>query len=192
MRTINRVAKRAALGATVVLAGMPGVASAACPTESTSQPFNHLGDQNHYFLAPGGDFEGATSWTRYGNATVVETGSNGVGPGASAARLPHTSSVTSPVICVDGDRPHLRFVARAGSDDGTLRVDAIGEDGSKTPLAKLDADDHEGWRVTRPVLLAAPLGIADAAPLKLVRLRLTAIGGSWLADDVYVDPYTRG
>ena len=187
LRITRRLAAKTALGAAIALAAMPGVASAACPAEPTTQPFTHLGDHDNYFLAPGGDFESAPHWSRYGNATV-EPRSDSSG---SAARLSHSSSLTSPAFCVDDERPHLRLAARALSTDGTLRVDAVAEDGSKTLLAKFSADDYMSWRVTRPVLLSAPLGIV-AGEARQVRLRVTSQNGAWLADDVYVDPYTRG
>ncbi len=170
---------------------MPGVASAACPTEPTSQPFAHLGDQDNYFLAPGGDFESGPQWSSNGNATVVESTDNGVESSQYAAKLSQSSSMASPTFCVDADRPHLRFAAHALSGEGTLRLDAIQEDGSKILLAKFDAGSYQDWRVTPSVPLAGPLGVADPQT-KLVKLRLTALNGTWLADSVYVDPYTRG
>lgn len=191
MRITKRIAARVAFGATVALVAMPGVASAACPGEPTSQPFSYLGDEGHYFLAPGGDFEGPLLWTRTGSATVAASGSNGVDSGVSAASLPHNSSMTSPTICVDADRPHLRLAARALTDNGTLRLDAIDGAGNKTLLAKFDAAQHVGWRVTGEVPLSAPLGLSEPQT-KQVKLRLTAQNGEWLADAVYVDPYTRG
>ena len=191
MRITKRIAARVACGATVALVAMPGVAAAACPAEPTTQPFSYLGDDGHYFLAPGGDFEGALTWARTGSATVVPSGSNGVDSGVSALSLPQNSSATSPAICVDADRPHLRLAARALSANGTLRLDAIDDAGNKTLLAKFDASGHVSWRVTNEVLLAAPLGLTDPHT-KQVKLRLTALNGEWLADAVYVDPYTRG
>lgn len=191
MRITKRIAARVACSATVALVAMPGVAAAACPAEPTSQPFSYLGDDGHYFLAPGGDFEGALSWTRTGSATVVASGSNGVDSGVSAASLPQNSSVTSPVICVDADRPHLRLAARALTDSGTLRLDAIDDAGNKTLLAKFDAAQHVGWRVTREVPLSSALGLSEPQT-KQIKLRITALNGGWLADAVHVDPYTRG
>ena len=177
--------------ATVALGAVPAAASAACPVEPISQPFLRLGDQNEYFLAPGGGFEGALQWTAAGNATVVESGGNGIDSGTQAAGLGQTSSLTSPPICVDAERPHLRFVARARSTSGTLRMDAFDEAGNKILLAKLEAGNYGTWTATPYVRLATTLGIGEAQS-KLVRLRLTALNGDWLADAVYVDPYKRG
>ena len=57
---------RAGIAAAVALAVFPAAASAKCETVVTSKVFAPLGDNNDYFLAPGGDFEGTLEWSTSG------------------------------------------------------------------------------------------------------------------------------
>jgi hypothetical protein len=189
----NRVAARVALAAALILASAPASALAdECAPEPTSQPFTHLGDYNSYFLAEGGDFEGTMRWTTSGPAGVQASINPVDANGALAAKLSSDGSVSSPPICVDALRPHLRFGALARSGTGVLRVDAVHENGTKTPLGRVSADAFRDWATT-PMI---PLGDALAIPAgdsRKIRLRISAIaGGDWLIDAVYIDPYLRG
>jgi hypothetical protein len=157
----------------------------------TSQPFAALGDDNSYFLAPGGDFEAGLSWTAGGGTAIVDGVSNGIDSGTRAAKLPQNASITSPAICFDVDRPHIRLMARAVTGSGTLRVDAMDASGDKNQLAKLDAQNHQTWAASPFVGLDPRLELA-ASPSQFAKLRITALTGHWLVDAVYVDPYSRG
>ena len=192
MLKINGSASRVAFATALLTALLASPASAAeCPTEPTIQPYTHLGDHNHYFLADGGDFEGALRWTALGAASVVD-GVNPADPnGTRTARLDPDGSFGSLPICVDGGRPHLRFGAFSRSGTGTLKVDAFLENGSKVSLARLSAGGYAGWTTTPMIPLAAALTIPAGDSLQ-IRLRIGAAGGSWLMDGVYIDPYLRG
>src|SRR3954471_19669904 len=99
-----RIALIAGLTGAALFAALPGSASAGvlvasapdCDNGANSQPFAQWGDDNSYFLAPGGNFEsGAAGWS-LGGARVVSdqepwrvAGGSGthvllVRPGASA------------------------------------------------------------------------------------------------------------
>ncbi|CAA9496474.1 MAG: hypothetical protein AVDCRST_MAG38-2954 [uncultured Solirubrobacteraceae bacterium] len=189
-----RIKKKWAVGLAVSVGlamAMPATAAATCAPEATSQPFAALGDENHYFLAPGGDFEGGLSWTAWGNPTIVDGIGNGIDSGTRAVRLPQNAAITSPAICFDVDRPHIRLMARSLTANGTLRVDAIDASGEKNPLAKLDGANHQAWAASPFVNLDPRLELA-ATPSQLAKLRIIALTGHWLVDAVYVDPYTRG
>ena len=175
----------------VAMAASPATAAASCAPETTSQPFAALGDDNRYFLAPGGDFEAGLSWTSVGAPAIVDGAGHGIDSGTRAAKLPQNASITSPAICFDADRPHIRLMARAVGGSGTLRVDAIDASGDKNQLAKLDADNHQGWAASPFVGLDDRLELSET-PSQLAKLRITALTGHWLVDAVYVDPYTRG
>jgi len=191
VRFTKQVAAGVALSASLALVAVPAAAAATCAPEPTSQPFAHVGDDNEYFLVPGGDFEGTASWTAAGNAAIVDGGDNGIDAGAKVAKLPQNASVTSESVCFDAARPHLRFVSRAVSSGGTMRIDAIDDSGTKTLLGKFDATDYPRWQATPFVPLAGPLGVTGDAS-KRAKLRITALNGEWLVDAVYVDPYFRG
>ncbi len=191
MRIRKKLAASVSVGVGVAMAALPVTAAATCAPETTSQPFAAFGDQNSYFLAPGGDFEAGLSWTAAGSAAVAEGVRNGIDSGTRAAKLPQSSSITSAAICFDADRPHIRLMARAVTGTGMLRVDAIDDSGDKNQLAKLDAQDHQTWAASPFVGLDDRLDLA-ATPSQLAQLRITALTGEWLVDAVYVDPYTRG
>jgi hypothetical protein len=186
------VAARVILAAALLLTVAPASAVAQeCAPEPTSQPFTHLGDYNSYFLAEGGDFEGAMRWSTSGPAGVQESVNPVDSNGMRAAKLSSDGSVSSPPICVDALRPHLRFGALARTGSGVLRVDAIHENGTKTPLGRVSADAFRNWAATPMISLGDALGI-PAGDSRKVSLRITAIaGGDWLIDGVYIDPYRR-
>ena len=182
----------AALAAVAAIAAAaPAVASAApCPAEATSQLFAPLGDPNSYFLAPGGDFEGVNTWTKTGKTVIRMKDGYTTFAGANAMQMPVGASGTSPAVCVDVDRPHLRLAARADKNVGTLQVDAILASGAVKPLATLSAANHVGWNLTGYIPLTSPLGVTDTITQQ-VRLRFTASGGAWSIDGVAVDPRVR-
>jgi hypothetical protein len=191
LRIKGKWAASVALSVGVAMAALPAAAAATCPQETTSQPFAGFGDHNHYFLAPGGDFEGDLSWTAAGNPAIVDGVNNGLDSGTRAARLPQNASITSSAICFDVDRPHIRLMARAVTGSGTLRVDAIDAAGTKHQLAKLDGVNHQTWAASPFVGLDPRLNLSGS-PSQLAKLRITALTGQWLVDAVYVDPYSRG
>jgi hypothetical protein len=183
----------ALIAAVAVAAALPAAASAAsCPAQAVTQPFAELGDDNSYFMAPGGDFEGKTnSWEISGKAKV--DGKNDAYAeisGKRALTLDEGSSSTSPEVCVDVDRPHLRLALKAQKGKGTLRVDAVADSGAVTTLASIDADDNKKWRMSDFVPLTAPLGV-QADTVQQVRLRITAEDSQWRVDGVAIDPRVR-
>ncbi len=188
VRLARTAAAVAALGAV-----LPASASAAdCPAQPTTKPFAPFGDVRDYFLAPGGDFEGAPPWVLHDGATVHGADKPLDVLGDRVLDLEEDAAATSPAFCMDALMPHLRFGARASDDDDRLRVVAVdAETGEATTLATLSgATFDETWRVTPEVPLAAPLGLVAGAP-RSVRLRLVATRGHWLADGVLVDPLVK-
>jgi hypothetical protein len=190
-RPLVRLA-RTAVAAALAAAVLPAAASAAeCPPQATSKPFAPLGDLGDYFLAPGGDFEGTTTWALGAGATVRAADKPIDFAGARVLDLAPGASATSPEVCVDTLMPHLRFGTRALDEDDRLRVEAVDAgSGAATTLGVLDGDDfEEGWWVTPEVALAGRLDLAAGS--RTVRLRLTALRGRWLSDGVYVDPLVK-
>jgi hypothetical protein len=182
---------RAGLVVAAALAMFPAAASAAqCDKVPTAKVFAPLGDTNDYFLAPGGDFEGALTWERSG--PVIQRWIHPALPGAGSTGLVIAAggSVTSPKLCADLLRPTLRFLAYAYQGQGALRVDAVHDNGQAVVLGRLSGSAFGAGAATDSVAFGTLLGIA-LDDSKHVRLRLTAESGTWVADAVYVDPYMR-
>jgi hypothetical protein len=174
---------------------VPATAGAAhdCEAESgaTSQAFAQFGDYADYFLAPGGDFEGALTWSRSRTPTLVSTDDPfELAGGEQAVHLGKDDAVTSPKLCISRDMPHLRFVAKSsGSGQLDLEVRVYDSKGRVTDSSSggVSPSDHRGWQPSDPVLLKT-----DSLKHKTGYVSITFKSqGSWLIDDVLVDPYRR-
>jgi hypothetical protein len=152
----------------------------ACSYEKGERAFSAWGDQRAYVLAPEGDFSsGGTGWTLEGSAAVV----------AQALSLPAGSSALSPPICVSDETPLLRSMARdSGVPGAKLRVEIVSEalDASRNRVVAGDKDEE--WDPTQP--LAQNFGQLGGGESS-IRVRITAVGGEWQVDDLYVDPFAR-
>jgi hypothetical protein len=181
---ITRLAKAAVL-TTIALAIAPAASSAAvCPDVPSSPVLADFGDTNDYFLAPGGDFEGAP-WSGRG-LDRVEADKPWALAGSKALLIRNDKKGTSPEFCVSERHPHLRFFARGGAG-GLLQVEAL-EGKVTTALVLIDGND--AWGLSGIVPLASALGyLGDES--HNVQLRITALRGDWLIDGVYIDPYRR-
>jgi hypothetical protein len=171
-----------------------------CAAQPTSRPFLPWLDIASYQKAPDGGFEaGATGWGLNGGATTVAGNEpHYVGGRAddTALRIPAGGSATSPVFCVGLEHPTARMFAKrvGGSLLSTLRVDVQFEDALGTarslPIGLVVSGGN--WAPTLPMLMVAnllPLLPDQHTP---VTLRFVPQGsGSWLVDDVYVDPFKR-
>jgi hypothetical protein len=182
--SITRLAKAAVLAA-VSLSLVPAAASAAvCPDVPSSPILSTFGDTNDYFLAPGGDFE--TGIWAGKDVERADAGKPWSLAGPTALLLRDGKRGTSPMFCVSERHPHLRFFARGAAGDA-LQVEAI-ENGVVTALVVVPGTG--GWELTSIVPLATLLGyLGDEG--HDVKLRITAVRGTWLVDGVYIDPYRR-
>lgn len=181
-----------------VIATSPGAALAAdsteeCAYQETTKAFSFLGDYNDYFLAPGGDFEGALTWATSGD--VQQKGAILSLLGRKVVDLGVGASIQSSDICVDATRRHLRFAVKPPYQ-GKLRIEAHDAAGNITALRTLDAaeqrrteDSEYGWSATPDVPLASALSVASGS--RDVTLKITAESGSWDVDSVHIDPYRR-
>jgi hypothetical protein len=216
MRGIRRarIALVAGLTGAALFAALPGSASAgvlvasapSCDNGAASQPFAQFGDDNSYFLAPGGNFEsGAAGWS-LGGARVVgdqepwrvadDNGSHALSIGAGR-------SVVSPTVCLGLEHPTMRFFAhRSGGGllGGlsqlvvTARVETSLGLVVEVPVGTVTTlTNGVQWnRTPTQVVLASllPLLPGEHTP---VQFRFTAVGtGDWVIDDVFVDPRYRG
>src|SRR3954466_772845 len=94
-------------------AGLLVESAPSCDNGAGSQVFAQFGDDNNYFLAPGGDFEsGAGDWTDNGASVVGDQEPWEVGgDGSPPPDIPAGRTVTSPTICVGIEHPSMRFFA---------------------------------------------------------------------------------
>jgi hypothetical protein len=184
-----------ALGAGPAGAGVLVASAGDCTSPDSSEVFAPWMDPASYFLAPDGGFEsGAAGWALDGASVAAANSSYQVsGSGTQALALPSGSAATTPTICVGLEHPTIRFFARrtSGGSLSSLRVDALIEDNlgaiSTVPVGVTGASG--AWQPGPQMVVAAsllPLLPGDHTP---VAFRFTAQGGSYLVDDVYVDPY---
>jgi hypothetical protein len=177
----------------------------ACPS-ATSQPFAPWKDYAAYAYAPNGGFEsGATGWSLSGGAKVVAGNSpfftHGAGERYSLS-LPTGSSATSPPMCISLFSSKMRFfAANAGSSSSTLKVQVIysgGVGGLLSVVTKtLGLSDFgyitagSAWQPTAPIgMLSGTLPLLT----QYVQFRFLPAdsSGSWLMDDIYLDPLMHG
>ncbi|MEA2479381.1 MAG: hypothetical protein QOJ07_1303 [Thermoleophilaceae bacterium] len=196
-----------------LFAALPGAASAgvlvasapSCDNGVNEQPFAQFGDDNHYFLAPGGNFENGTDgWN--GRASVVndqEPWQVHGDDGTKALQIPAGGNVVSPTMCVGIEHPTMRFFAhRQGggllAGASTLIVTARVETSVglvvDVPVGVLTTlTNGTKWnRTPTQIMLASllPLLPGDHTP---IQLRFTAVGtADWVIDDVFIDPRCRG
>src|SRR3954470_15241914 len=187
-----------ALAAQPSHAGVLVASAPSCPATETSHPFLPWLDLASYVPAPDGGFEaGAKGWNLAGATTVAGNETFKVGGAAddTALRVAAGGSATSPTFCVGLEHPTARLFAKrvGGSLLSTLRVDVQFEDAlghtHYRPIG-LVALNGGSWQPTLPMLMVANLlpllpGDPTPGPLRFVPQG----GGSWLVDDVYVDPF---
>lgn len=154
----------------------------ACSYEKAETVFSSYGDPRAYVLVPDGDFAaGGAGWTLEGGAAVA----------SGALSLPAGGSAVSPPICISRETPFLRSMARdSGVAGAKLKVEVLYEGLEAAQNRVVAGDKDEAWDPTHPLAQSyglATLGDSDSS----ARVRITAVGGDWEVDDVYVDPFAR-
>jgi len=196
LRVLRRVAALAFFGVLAV----PGIALASCPTQPVSNPFSQWGDNNNYFLAPGGSFEGTTDqvgWTLSGASLTqgnepfyVDSSSD-----SQSLTISGGGSAISPFFCVDNTMGSLRFFAQQIEAGGGLHVYALVQtaNGVQTvPVARLLDGSMPSWAPTQPIT-GDTENLSDDQTLQVaLEFSVRAWSASWQIDDVYVDPYRSG
>ncbi len=175
--------------------------SQTCSDPTLEQPFGAIGDSRDYVLAPGGAFAdpAAPGWSLDGGASVISA-TDPFGLGAVedtySLSLPAGASATSPLMCVDLRFPTMRFVsAQTAERDGDLDVEVLypeAVDEKKRTWhrsSSLKLKSKDGWQVSKDIKLE-PDRAGKNIGWRMVALRFSAEDdrGSWLVDDVYVDP----
>jgi hypothetical protein len=169
------------------------VARADCDGQALEQPFTQWGDYAQYTLVDDGDLTGgAAGWDLDGADLVYDNEPWYVHGGDTprALRLRAGESATTPPICVSLAHPTMRFFLRnRGGLLGTLTVQVVMSNGLTLPVGVIPGLlGGDGWNPSAPMLVLGNL-LDDE-----VSFRFTAggIGGSYVIDDVYVDPYKKG
>jgi hypothetical protein len=182
--------------AALALGAVPANAPAAqCPDQPTRMVFAPWGDTSEYFLAPGGDFEGAsTAWAggalMPGNDPFYLAG----GGDFQSLRIRSGATASSPGFCADVRHPDFRFVARPlnpyqpGSLDVFVRfVDSTGvtQTWQMWTLAGI-----QFWTASPRVRLMRDLPLPDSGQTR-AKVLFRAVGGDWAIDDVFIDPFRK-
>jgi hypothetical protein len=172
-----------------------------CDDAALSRAFASWGDNALYKLAPKGDFEsGLDGMTVRGARTVAGSEPWGVTGkvGARALELTAGDSVTLPGTCMNAGNPTFRMFTRSsGGLLGllpVLKVDVLYRDSALRilPIPAGVALPSRNWQPSLHQLTLSILGAALAGGEDMVGIRLTAVSGTWLVDDVLVDPFRRG
>jgi len=176
-----------------------GVALASCPAQSLSTPFTQWGDNNSYFLIPGGSLEGTpdqVGWTLSGASLTPGNEPFYVNSSSDSQSLTISAggSATSPYFCVDDTMSDLRFFAQEATAGSDLQVSALiqTDNGVQTvPVEDLADGSMPSWAPTQPVGDGSGLPDGDTLQVAL-EFSVPQSAGSWQIDDVYVDPYRSG
>jgi hypothetical protein len=180
------------------LSGAPAraalISTDACDNATLTQPFSHWNDANEYKLIPGGSFEnGASGWTLSHGASIV-SGSEPFGAAGSvgaSVHLPAGASVTSPFTCVDAAYPTFRFFARNNGLLSTVLVSVVYKPLLGIPIAVPVGAVllSPSWSPSAPMLTVSVVtGLLHGGTAPMA-VRFTAVTGSSLIDDVFVDPH---
>lgn len=192
---LGRLATMTAFG---VLASTGVAAAASCPTVSTTTPFSQFGDNNSYFVAPGGTFEASSlpAGSVANNASltagnepwhVVSSSDN------QSLTIQAGGSYTMPYTCIDSTMQSFRFFAQQASGGSDLKVEVLVKLGTGTydlPMADLADGSTPNWapsgQIFAPNGNALALGQTAQAALKF---SVPGNAGAWQIDDILIDPY---
>jgi hypothetical protein len=198
---VARLGSRFGIATLVVVAATALSASAASAGSvlglnndcgATSTPFSQFGDQRFYTFGTNGGLEnGGTGWSLSGARVTSGNESYFVHSkfDRSSLLLPSGTSAMTPRMCMGTTSTVMRFFARS-SDHGSLRVEvvlrgALGQVLGVLQVSKLSPGTT--WQPGPAILnLDSLLGLLG---VESVQLKFTALSGSALVDDVYVDPW---
>jgi hypothetical protein len=195
-RALGAVLTAAALGlgagpahaATTVSTPTPVAPLASCSHGEFSQPLLPFNDRRFYTLAPGGDFEGATSWELSRGASVKSDAFRG-----GVLDLPSGAQATSPPLCITSDYPKSRaFVRNVVGAEGVLFYVSYLRAGVWT--SPKSTGQFHGYKSAWS--LSSAMNIEPSNTPGWQQARFTLVGGGnrshFQVDDVWVDPKMRG
>jgi hypothetical protein len=181
----------AVLSSALLLGAVPALASAACPSSSTSHAFAQLGDNASYSLVQGGTFASTQGWSLH-RASVISDGS--IPMGGSHALAINNGSAISPGFCVSEEYPTYRFLFRLLHGGGPLSLGLrwTDQDGSHD-VSVGSTSTGSSWTLSPVLALASNLTMGPDGTLTPVQLVFETKhpGLEYAIADVYVDPYSR-
>jgi hypothetical protein len=159
-----------------------------CSHGTFSQPLLAFKDNNFYTLAPGGNFEGPTSWELSRGASVQADGSRG-----GVLDLPSGAQATSPPLCITSDYPRSRLFVRnvAGAEGVSFNVSYLRNGVWTAPQSTGQAKgDKSAWTLSNGMNIKP----SNAPGWQQARFTLVAGGtkSRFQVDDFWVDPKMRG
>jgi hypothetical protein len=197
-RVVRKVTA-ALFGMALLVAAVPAVATAACPSTSSSTLLAQFGDNAAYTLLSGSTFEsGASGWS-LSNAEVL--GSAGAVSGSSALEIQPGGTAVSQSFCVNSEDPTFRFFARQISGGGVLSVSLRWMNGhvfnNTIPVGTIQGGSS--WSLSPSLQLATKLPLLMPGSTATVELVFESNrgmfepgrGGTWAIDNVYIDPHSR-
>lgn len=197
--------RQASADAHEVIGLLPAATAQSCSHPLIENPFAFAGDELDYVLAPDGSFEGTDGegWLLDGGAATTAGNDpfpiRADGDDDTVLAMPSGSTAVSAPMCVDLDYPHFRLLVNQmprenGKFRGRLRVDTMYPNAANPRWRRVDVirATSGGWFVSDFLDLEPERGGPDPGA-RQVSLRFTVIGddGSFLIDDIYVDPRFR-
>ena len=185
-----------ALGATVATTGLAGGTAAAagsCGTRSTFKAFTQWGDQNEYFLLPGGSFESGTSgWSLGGSSVVTDQAPWKVNGSkhAKALNVPAYTTVMPANICINSNEEWMRFFYKDPGVRGAqllVKIEAWSSAGRAIQEIKIDSGSA-GWKVSNQIPMPNK---RDSKGEQWITLTITPVStaATWRLDDIMIDPW---
>jgi hypothetical protein len=172
---------------------LPGILSPknvakTCPVPV--QSFKQFGDSTWYQLANGGDFEGQNTWQLSGGASIVADQEpwkvNDAGD-SHALSLPRGASALSPASCFAfGDVKMRMFVKGTGKVRVNIVVGSL-----LGVLGILDGGTVQAGQTWQPSPQLSLLlsNVGGLLATDSIQVRVTAVDGDAMVDDVYIDPW---
>jgi hypothetical protein len=176
-----------------------GTDPGSCPDAPAAQTFLPWGDTNLYQLVSGGDFEnGASGWSLSDGAQIQDGNEPyyvGSQSDSSSLYLGDSGSATSDTVCLDPNRPTIRFFVQ---NNGSVRhswlkvsVNYTDTSGNFQSMTVGWIGANSNWQPVTPVAVLANYLSTLTGPLD-VTFTFTPVGcgtGNWSIDDVYLDPF---
>jgi hypothetical protein len=185
--TLASLTSLAVTGGAATNAQADTLSGSLCNDAALSQPFSPWNDSAQYELAPGGDFE-SPGWTLSNGAQLVSgsepfaaTGNTG----SSSLSLPAGGSAESPQTCLNAAYPTMRmFVSGTG-----LAIVQVVYNGAAIPIGVVRGGGS--WQPSSILRTHGALFGLLGGGTANVSLRITALTGNPVIDDVFIDPWNR-
>jgi hypothetical protein len=182
------------VGALAVVAGPTSAAQAAddCTTRTTTTAFSVFGDTNDYFPIGGGTFESGnlSNFTVTGGASVASENEPWKVLGGSDSRsaaLPAGATLKA-TFCVQIGEDSMRLFTKSPGAGGSLSIKTTVSTayGSASTSSSMSAASS-AWSPTARIPLK---NVSGPDGKQYVTLLITNTGsGTWLVDDILVDPW---